>query len=77
MSTANSQQVEALWQATECWEWSNSGGRTIVNIANKSEGDAGLQKLLNILEQCPMDMAEGIVIMIKVKSSSSVVMKMK
>ena len=46
LSTANSQQVEALWRASDCWQWSNSGGRTIVNIVNKSEGDAGLQKFL-------------------------------
>ena len=43
LRAANNQQVEALWRATvESW-WDYYGGRI---IADKSEGDAGLKKLL-------------------------------
>ena len=44
LRAANNQQVEALWRATEELWWLEYGGGDW--IANKSEGDACLQKLL-------------------------------
>ena len=43
LRAANKQHVEALWRATDGSWWDYDSGRI---IAKKSEGDAGLQKLL-------------------------------
>ena len=45
LKTANNQQVEALWQATD-ESWEDYDG-AIGAIAKKSEGGAGLKKLID------------------------------
>ena len=46
LRTANVQQIEALWQATDGSWLDYNGGISREEIAKKSEGDAGLIKLL-------------------------------
>ena len=49
LTAANNQQVEALWHVTtDSWVWWDSDGERMCGI-RKSEGDAGLQKLQDIL----------------------------